>query len=88
MKMHSNLLNIFRFCGAIHKRQKISFIYNDRLRHVDPYRLIHHQGSWYLAAAVADELRAYRLSKIDQVVVHESELFEHHLEVLTQLELE
>ena len=75
------------FAGAIHKRQKISFIYNDRLRHVDPYRLIHHQGSWYLAAAVADELRAYRLSKIDQVVVHESELFEHHLEVLTQLEL-
>ena len=48
------------FAGAIHKRQKISFIYNDRLRHVDPYRLIHHQGSWYLAAAVTDELRAYR----------------------------
>lgn len=75
------------FAGAIHKRQKISFIYNDLLRHVDPYRLIHHQGSWYLAAAVADELRAYRLSKIDQMVVHESELFDHHLEVLTQLEL-
>ncbi len=70
------------FADAIHNRQKISFLYNDRWRHVDPYRLIHHQGSWY-----SDELRAYRLSKIDQVVVHESELFEHHLEVLTQLEL-
>ena len=48
------------FADAIHNRQKISFLYNDRWRHVDPYRLIHHQGSWYLAAAVADELRAYR----------------------------
>ncbi|MFQ6278984.1 helix-turn-helix transcriptional regulator [Acinetobacter johnsonii] len=75
------------FAGAIHKRQKISFIYNDRLRHVDPYRLIHHQGSWYLAAAVGDELRAYRLSKIDQATLNENELFQHHPEVLMQLEL-
>ena len=74
------------FADAIHKRQKLSFIYNERLRLVDPYRLIHHQGSWYLAAAVADELRAYRLSKIDLVVVHELDFFQPHTEVLTQLE--
>ena len=74
------------FTDAIHKRQKISFIYNDRLRHVDPYRLIHHQGSWYLAAAIEDELRAYRLSKIDQVVLHELDVFDHHPEILVQLE--
>ncbi|WP_291372575.1 helix-turn-helix transcriptional regulator [Acinetobacter sp. UBA6720] len=75
------------FADAIHNRQKISFFYNDRWRHVDPYRLIHHQGSWYLAAAVGDELRAYRLSKIDQATLHENELFQHHPEVLMQLEL-
>ena len=75
------------FADAIHNRQKISFLYNDRWRHVDPYRLIHHQGSWYLAAAVGDELRAYRLSKIDQATLNENELFQHHPEVLMQLEL-
>ena len=31
---------------------------------VQPYRLIHHHGSWYLAAVRKNQLRTYRISHI------------------------
>ncbi len=71
---------------AIHQRKHISFIYNSSLRLVQPYRLIHYQGNWYLAASCDGELRAYRLSKIDQVTQHEAMQFAHDPEILMQLE--
>lgn len=71
---------------AIHKRKQIGFIYNSSARLVQPYRLIHYQGNWYLAASRDGELRAYRLSKIDKVIQHETMQFEHEPEILIQLE--
>lgn len=52
------------FSEAIKKHQQIAFLYKDMPRLVQPYRLIHHHGCWYLAAVRKDELRAYRLSRI------------------------
>ena len=71
---------------VIYQRKEINFIYNDRLRSVHPYRLIHYQGHWYLAASNDGELRAYRLSKIDNVTQHVTIQFEHDPEILAQLE--
>ncbi len=38
------------FTGSIQKRQQIALFYRGQIRVVKPYRLIHHMGSWYLAA--------------------------------------
>lgn len=74
------------FADAIHHKKKISFIYNGRLRMVDPYRLIHCEGNWYLAAVQQRELRSFRLSKIGSVDVYASEHFIADPAVLSQLE--
>lgn len=76
------------FADAIHHKKKISFIYNGRLRMVDPYRLIHCEGNWYLAAVQQRELRSFRLSKIGSVDVYVCERFIADPAVLSQLEQE
>ncbi len=74
------------FAEAIHQHKNISFIYNDSERFVEPYRLIHYQGSWYLAAVQNAELRSFRLSKISKAEIHRSHSFIHNVEILSQLE--
>lgn len=72
---------------AIRQNYCIHFLYNDHVRKVDPYRLIHHQGGWYLAAAIGDELRSYRLSKIEQLFVDTTRTYQPHPELLMLLEV-
>lgn len=56
---------LFKVFGeAIQKNQQVGFLYKDEIRVVEPYRLVHHHGCWYLAAVRKGELRAYRLSRI------------------------
>ncbi|CAM4088516.1 helix-turn-helix transcriptional regulator [Acinetobacter pragensis] len=74
------------FAEAIHQRNTISFIYNGIQRSVKPYRLIHYQGNWYLAAVQKAELRSFRLSKIGKVEKHALDLFSHDPVILSQLE--
>lgn len=50
---------------AIKKRRIFQFIYNDKQRRVAPYKLVHHHGSWYLAAVQEYQLRAFKLSRIN-----------------------
>lgn len=77
------------FSEAIEKNQQISFLYNDEPRVVEPYRLIHHHGSWYLAAVRKAQLRTYRLSRIKKSYhQHELATFKPDSEVLEQLENE
>ena len=72
--------------GAIYKRQQIELLYADQLRIIQPYRLIHHHGIWYLAGVDHDKLRTYRLSQLQQLnLVSEEESFEHDPEVLKML---
>ncbi|MFX6887934.1 WYL domain-containing protein, partial [Acinetobacter baumannii] len=49
---------------AIKEHRQIGFVYKGEPRLVQPYRLIHHHGSWYLAAVRKGQLRTYRISHI------------------------
>lgn len=72
--------------GSIQKRQQIALLYRDQIRVVKPYRLIHHMGNWYLAAVRKQELRVYRLGRIERVICsYRLAQFEHDQAVLQQL---
>ena len=61
----SEFKELFKVFGkAIQEQRQISFVYKGEPRLVQPYRLIHHHGSWYLAAVRKDQLRTYRISHI------------------------
>lgn len=61
----SEFKELFKVFGkAIQEQRQIGFVYKDEPRLVQPYRLIHHHGSWYLAAVRKDQLRTYRISHI------------------------
>jgi len=75
------------FSEAIKQNQQIGFMYKDEPRVVEPYRLIHHHGSWYLAAVRKGELRTYRISRISQSYQqHELAKFKPDPEILKQLD--
>jgi len=77
------------FSAAIQQHKQVTFLYRGEPKSVSPYRLIHHHGNWYLAATFENELRAYRLSRIellsDQSMCVD---FEVDPEILAQLENE
>lgn len=73
---------------AIQQRQQIQFLYKDAIRHVQPYRVIHHHGSWYLAATEQTELKTYRLSRMSHISFSHDIVFEHDFDVLQRLENE
>ena len=61
----SQFKDLFKMIGkAIQEHRQIAFVYKGEPRLVQPYRLIHHHGSWYLAAVRKDQLRTYRISHI------------------------
>ena len=61
----SQFKELFKVIGkAIQEHRQIGFVYKGEPRLVQPYRLIHHHGSWYLAAVRKDQLRTYRISHI------------------------
>jgi predicted DNA-binding transcriptional regulator YafY len=59
---------------AIEKNQQIAFLYNGEPRVVEPYRLIHHHGSWYLAAVRKGKLLTYRVSRIARSYQHSNRI--------------
>ena len=61
----SQFMELFKALGkAIQEHRQIGFVYKGEPRLVQPYRLIHHHGSWYLAAVRKNQLRTYRISHI------------------------
>lgn len=75
------------FSKAILNNQRVTFIYKEKIRTVEPYKLLHHHGSWYLAASCSSELKAYRLSRIMLAEKNQkSEKFKHDQKILKQLE--
>ena len=73
---------------AIQQRKQIKFLYKDSIRNVQPYRVIHHHGSWYLAAVEQGELKTYRLSRISNICFSQDTFFEHDADVLKRLDNE
>jgi predicted DNA-binding transcriptional regulator YafY len=75
------------FAEAIRRHQQIGFLYKSEPRVVEPYKLLHHHGCWYLAAVRKNILRAYRLSRIElSPHPHEFLGFKPDTAILTQLE--
>ncbi|MBJ8423086.1 WYL domain-containing protein [Acinetobacter bereziniae] len=73
---------------AVEQRRQIQFLYKDSIRHVQPYKVIHHHGSWYLAATEQGELKTYRLSRIRHISCHQNLIFEQNPDVLHRLDNE
>ena len=75
-----------QLAAAIYKHQTIELQYRDQCRIIQPYRLIHHHGIWYLAGVFEEKLQTYRLSQIQQLkLLFEASSFEHDPEVLKML---
>ena len=84
----SQFKTLFEVFGeAIRQHQQIGFLYKGEPRVIEPYKLVHHHGCWYLAAVRKNILRAYRLSRIE-LSPHPHELlsFKPDSTILTQLE--
>lgn len=61
--------------AAIQQQHECRFIYKTKLRHAQPYRLIHKSGVWYLAAEEAGRLKNFSVSLIDSLQVDENSRF-------------
>jgi predicted DNA-binding transcriptional regulator YafY len=48
---------------AVTERRVLQYDYRQRTRRVHPYGLLHQRGHWYLVAAEAGEVRAYRMDR-------------------------
>ncbi|WP_174492163.1 helix-turn-helix transcriptional regulator [Acinetobacter sp. Marseille-Q1623] len=84
----SQFKELFKILGkAIQENRHIGFAYKGESRLVQPYRLIHHHGSWYLAAVRKDLLRTYRLSHIQLThAVHEYSQFIPNKDIIKLVE--
>jgi len=86
----SQFTEIFKFAGnAIRAHKQIEFLYKGVRKCVQPYRLIHYHGNWYLAAVFEKKIKAYRLSRIE-LLQHQSDgdIFIADPAILSQLEAE
>jgi predicted DNA-binding transcriptional regulator YafY len=75
---------------AILHQQTIGFDYRkkDSTKRVtvQPYKLVHQHGVWYLAAVDGEVLKTYTVSRIGHLVVLSEQLFERHHAFEAQLE--
>jgi len=55
-----------KLSAAIIKNSPVSFVYNDKKRIVNPYKLINNDGIWYLLADESDNLKTFTFSKIQK----------------------
>lgn len=72
--------------GAISRQSPIHFLYNERQRSVNPYKLINNNGIWYLLADDNAELKTYTFSKIKQLKWDFKIHFSPKKEFLNQIE--
>lgn len=61
--------------SAIEQRHECRFTYKAKPRHVQPYRLIHRAGIWYLAAVEAGKLKNFSVALIEALQVDEASHF-------------
>ena len=61
--------------AAVRARQTCSFVYKGKARDVQPYRLIHKDGIWYLAADEAGRLKNFSVSLVESLQVDETSRF-------------
>lgn len=57
-----NLMNDLK--QAITAKYCVQFSYKDKTRMVEPYKLVHHFGCWYLAGVELGQIKTYHLSRM------------------------
>lgn len=78
--------DLFKSIGkSIQENGRISFVYKGETRLVEPYRLVHHHGSWYLAAVHNGNLKAYRIAHLESFQSLELSSFKPDIKILEQL---
>lgn len=60
---------------AISQRHPCRFTYKDKLRHAQPYRLIHKNGIWYLAAEEGGRLKNFSVALIGELTIQHQAQF-------------
>ena len=60
---------------AIEQRRECQFTYKSKPRHAQPYRLIHKNGVWYLAAEEGGRLKNFSVALIEAMHVDEASCF-------------
>lgn len=61
--------------NAIEQRHECQFTYKAKPRHAQPYRLIHKNGVWYLAAVEDGRLKNFSVALITELAVDEASRF-------------
>ena len=64
-----------RLQAAVEQRHECRFTYKGKPRHAQPYRLIHKNGIWYLAAEEAERLKNFSVALIEGLQVDEARRF-------------
>ncbi len=69
--------------NAISKSLKVIFMYNDKLRITQPYKLIHSPMSWYLVAYCEDSKmhKKYKLARITHLKVHKEKFKKEYFNI-------
>ena len=60
---------------AIEQKHPCSFSYKGKHRNVQPYKLIHKNGVWYLAAEEGEKLKNFSIGLIENLLVDQSSFF-------------
>jgi len=70
---------------AISNTMKFKFVYKEKDRLVEPYKLINSKGIWYLAAVEDDVLKTFSFKKVSKLSMTEDE-FEIKKDILSSIE--
>lgn len=70
---------------AVREHRRCRFDYADKRRTVEPYRLVNNRGIWYLAAAEDSRLKAFSLSRTENLQPT-NEVFEPSADIQRQIE--
>lgn len=54
--------------GAIAGQTVVRYRYKDKVRQVEPYKLINQSGLWYLAGVENNQLKAFEIAKIEEYI--------------------
>jgi predicted DNA-binding transcriptional regulator YafY len=65
----------FQLQNAIEQKHPCNFTYKGKARNVQPYKLIHKNGVWYLAAEEGKILKNFSVSLIKNLLIDQSSLF-------------
>ncbi len=55
--------------ASVTERRTLRFQYRDKPRTVHPYGLVHRRGHWYLIGAAGDDIRSFRVDRIEALVI-------------------